>query len=501
MVIFAMYHYDSIENDLVKAWQLLHELSEYNTHNQKLAANLHNVTHNLKGKATDVSSGFALRRVNMDISRETFESELERTNAQIIIENHTLLHENKQLSSLLRDYEQTMETIMARFRSHAHAAQQHELTLTRHYENLLLTRETSSVQLDFSSNTAVSASLERLAMCLRGLVQTLAGEEPGSSSPQPWRLPSPAQQSQLEQSISTYPPVPYPPSPSETRQTKPEPSSRPSSPQLHPEDDSLLSLLDNRADWALEREAEILRLEAENEHLRSLLGINQTHAEERGWTLTEAHELEYLSRYDPIPFRSRPTIPEPPSRDSMIGGGPRSDSPGLNMMGNLNIGIREQPPLRSAMEGLEDEDPQVPIPPRHSSRHLLNHPGFGQRNFNDPQIQLSISAQAASATGNLSSLGVSQNVGMGMGMGMMGGNGRSDPLGGVESLLPGGRGGPGGRRPGIFGGGSIGSRGRGNGLQFQREYNEMDNGMVQRGPQQPFSERSWQAQVGLDLSG
>lgn len=87
----------------------------------------------------------------------------------------------------------------------------------------------------------------------------------------------------------------------------------------------------------------------------------------------------------------------------------------------------------------------------------------------------------------------------------MGGDGQSNPLGGVEGLIPGGRGGPGGRRPGIFGGGSLGSRGRGNpGLQFQREYNEMDNGMTQRGPpqqQQSYAERSWQAQVGLDLSG
>lgn len=50
---------------------------------------------------------------------EVFESELERMNAQIIIENQTLLHENKQLSLLLKEYETTMETIMAKFRNHA----------------------------------------------------------------------------------------------------------------------------------------------------------------------------------------------------------------------------------------------------------------------------------------------------------------------------------------------------------------------------------------------
>lgn len=50
---------------------------------------------------------------------ERFESELERTNAQVIIENHTLLQENRQLSLLLKEYEQTMDTIMSKFRSHA----------------------------------------------------------------------------------------------------------------------------------------------------------------------------------------------------------------------------------------------------------------------------------------------------------------------------------------------------------------------------------------------
>lgn len=50
---------------------------------------------------------------------EVFESELEKTNAQTLIENKTLLHENRQLSLLLKEYEQTMDTVMSRFRNHA----------------------------------------------------------------------------------------------------------------------------------------------------------------------------------------------------------------------------------------------------------------------------------------------------------------------------------------------------------------------------------------------
>ena len=81
------------------------------------------------------TAGFALRRVNADISQgvyrgsdsgpypdsslETFESELERQSAKIVIENQTLLHENRQLGLLLKEYEGTMETIMTKFRTHA----------------------------------------------------------------------------------------------------------------------------------------------------------------------------------------------------------------------------------------------------------------------------------------------------------------------------------------------------------------------------------------------
>lgn len=40
-------------------------------------------------------------------------------NASLVIENQTLQHENKQLSVLLKEYEQTLETVMSKFRSHA----------------------------------------------------------------------------------------------------------------------------------------------------------------------------------------------------------------------------------------------------------------------------------------------------------------------------------------------------------------------------------------------
>lgn len=64
-------------------------------------------------------TGYTLRRFNTDISKEQFESELERLNAQLVVENQTLQHENRQIALLLREYENTLETVMGKFRNHS----------------------------------------------------------------------------------------------------------------------------------------------------------------------------------------------------------------------------------------------------------------------------------------------------------------------------------------------------------------------------------------------
>jgi len=93
-----------MEGELLRVWQLVHELSDQLVHNQKIANALQSQAGALKNQAIHASAGFALRRFNTDISKESFESEVERMNAQIVIENQTLLHENKQLSVLLKEY-------------------------------------------------------------------------------------------------------------------------------------------------------------------------------------------------------------------------------------------------------------------------------------------------------------------------------------------------------------------------------------------------------------
>ncbi|KAJ7665364.1 hypothetical protein DFH06DRAFT_1187127 [Mycena polygramma] len=239
-----------MENELVRIWQIVHELSDQLAQNQKTTASLQSQAASLKNQATHTGTGFVLRRFNTDIANETFESELERMNAHIVIENQTLLHENKQLSILLKEYEGTLETVMAKFRNHALATQQHELNLTRHYEALLLTRETQNLSQDLASGTDIARALQRVSHLLRGMLRSMAGEDTD--------LPNPDDYDGSDGSLGFV-------DPSDLQ--------------------ALINALDEtgqpgytgtdgREDWAFERECEIARLEQENAELRRLLGID-----------------------------------------------------------------------------------------------------------------------------------------------------------------------------------------------------------------------------------
>jgi hypothetical protein len=48
-----------------------------------------------------------------------YDAELERMNTSLAAENQTLQHDNKQLGALIREYEQTLESVMSAFRRRA----------------------------------------------------------------------------------------------------------------------------------------------------------------------------------------------------------------------------------------------------------------------------------------------------------------------------------------------------------------------------------------------
>ncbi|KAI6114930.1 hypothetical protein EV401DRAFT_1978890 [Pisolithus croceorrhizus] len=249
-----------MDNDvLLKACLAIQDLSESINQNQKLTAAINARAAALKDQAAQSTPGFALRRVNTDISKEVFESELERTNAQLIVENQTLLHENKQLSMLLKEHENTLETVMSKFRNHAWAAQHHELILTRHYEALLLACDSQNLYTSLANETRTADSLQRLTVALRALYRTLIGEDPESSDSEPLDLHA------LIQALS---------------------------------DESAPPIVQD--DWALERETEISRLQQENEELRKMLGIDPSSLQEKGIVLDMEREGSVIGR----PFAS-----------------------------------------------------------------------------------------------------------------------------------------------------------------------------------------------------
>ncbi|KAI0001765.1 hypothetical protein BJV77DRAFT_1155139 [Russula vinacea] len=333
---------NDVEGDFfLRAWQIINEISEQLTHNQKFTASLLSQTESVKAEAGNSKSDYTLRRFNVDISKENLESELERTNAQIIIENHTLLQENKQLSLLLKEYEQTMETIMSKFHSHTVcstvvilaliilwvqvAAQQHQASLTEHYDTLL-TRELPPPS-ESAANSAVNLSLHRLRQVLQATLLSIAGHDPSEISERPnttdeasepyqppgTRPPSEPREerasdaallpqqsgladssqpdtapSQVESETQTHL-SPSEPSLSHDSATAPAISTATStaaaattiaanpteeSPDPSPTAHSETATAEHDLDWSEVRENEIARLELENAHFRALLGID-----------------------------------------------------------------------------------------------------------------------------------------------------------------------------------------------------------------------------------
>ncbi|KAH0832005.1 hypothetical protein J3R83DRAFT_12909 [Lanmaoa asiatica] len=266
------------ESELVQLLNTIQELSEQLAQNRSLSITLHTSAGAVKTQAAHSQTGFVLRRLTVAV--DVYDVELERMNASLAAENQDLLHDNKQLGALIKEYEQTLESVMGAFRTRARDVQEHELALIREYEARLLAKESENLLRVLSSTTAESISLGRISATLRSLLRVLNGED----------VPSPS---------STSP--------------RPETNNPPSDDfDFRPREDD---------DWALERECELSRLERENAVLRRLLGL-------------EVREPEYLTRtgsggVNPVD-QQRPAVPrhnEGTIQRKMLGGAPGTVGP------------------------------------------------------------------------------------------------------------------------------------------------------------------------------
>jgi len=208
------------DQDMIRLWGIISDLSEQLNQHRATASALRNQAEGIKSQAIHSQTGFVLRRFNMDKSQEDYDSELDRMTNAIATENQALQYDNKQLNLLIKEYEQTLETLMTTFRKRAHEIQEQELELIRKYEAALLAKEAEQLTEDLDANMAFSSSISTLGRNLRKALRVLDGED---------------------------------------------------SPEGGDERDDMATLA--ASEWALDRECELARLEKENTELRRMLGL------------------------------------------------------------------------------------------------------------------------------------------------------------------------------------------------------------------------------------
>lgn len=160
-----------------RLWSLILDLSAQLTANKQSSQLLQTQATDLQGQAVHAKSGYALRRFNVDLTQEVFTSELERLNAQLTQENTTLSHESKQLGALLRECETTLETVMGKFRSFSHAAQQYGLDLAAYYEARLEKQTDHIDALAHREYRGYDAAVGRLSALVRDTLRVVEGED------------------------------------------------------------------------------------------------------------------------------------------------------------------------------------------------------------------------------------------------------------------------------------------------------------------------------------
>ncbi|PKI83770.1 hypothetical protein MVES1_002728 [Malassezia vespertilionis] len=165
-----------------RLWSMILDLSAQLTVNKQACDILKQKVDGLQGQAIHAKSGYALRRFNVDLSHETFTSELEKLNAQLAVENTTLSFESKQLGSLLREYELTLETVMSKFRAFSHAAQQYGLDLCAYYETRIERKTHELDEVVQKGQRSEDVALLRLGSLLRDALHVVDGEEEDAES-------------------------------------------------------------------------------------------------------------------------------------------------------------------------------------------------------------------------------------------------------------------------------------------------------------------------------
>ncbi|GBC08093.1 hypothetical protein RclHR1_00790043 [Rhizophagus clarus] len=118
----------------------------------------------LKGRAEEC--GGPLYRQNYRGPPFDTGTEIERQNAQLIYQNQSLNEENAALTAIVKEYEQSLKTIMMKFRYQAYEIQQSKLEMQRSYEILLEEQRATTAQV-LSENALLQSHLSNLGNLVR----------------------------------------------------------------------------------------------------------------------------------------------------------------------------------------------------------------------------------------------------------------------------------------------------------------------------------------------
>ncbi|EMD40289.1 hypothetical protein CERSUDRAFT_110893, partial [Gelatoporia subvermispora B] len=292
------------EQEILRIWSLLTEVSEQLTHDRNMANSLHSLTDGIKTQAIHSQTGFVLRRFNLDKPREQYEAELERMTTAMIADNQALQNDNRQLNALIREYEQALEKVMNSFRTRAYEIQEHELSLMRAYESAIVQRETEMLSVALDESNARDARLGRLGRLLRAVLRKTNGEDvracealtSASSSRILSHERASSSSSSSSNSLSES-------APSEgTQSSESQDMSAELDAEIADEDDPERRLA--AAEWSLERECELARLQRENEELRRLL---------HGVLASDQANANAPANADPMAAPTLPKVPLPQS--------------------------------------------------------------------------------------------------------------------------------------------------------------------------------------------
>ncbi|KAF8827709.1 hypothetical protein HHX47_DHR4000430 [Lentinula edodes] len=198
-------------DEISQLWAVITELSDQLNQNRSASVSLYAQAGGVKNQALHSQTGFVLRKFNADKPKEIYDSELERMNAAMMAENQSLQHDNKQLNTLIKEYEQTLDTLMSE-RTRLSTYDDHENDSETEEDPDLLEREpwqsTDATHAEWALEREIElARLERENEELRNLImagRAIPVHAPQAAHPAPTQI-KPQTEEPLQPSKGTDP--------------------------------------------------------------------------------------------------------------------------------------------------------------------------------------------------------------------------------------------------------------------------------------------------------